>query len=102
MQIASLIVSLVVGAGLAFLLGAGPVGYAVFLVCGALAWALAVRLPRGEAVYWGFVLLTLALIVVSNFGANFNRLVIIAPLVVALAFFAARLVVRVMRKRVAG
>ena len=80
---------------LAIILGAGPTGYLLYLISGAAGAYLAERLKGGsERVYWGFALGTILLITISNYGANFHRLIIILPLILALGYFGARLALR--------
>ena len=87
-----LIIGVVVSAVLAVLLSPGIFGWIVFLVAGGLAGVLAGQMPRGsERVYWAALLATIALFLISILGANLGRLWLITPVVLAFAYFAARL-----------
>ena len=81
---------------LGFALSALPIEIIAFVIAGALAALLAGRMKAGsEAVYWLFGLGTIALITVSNFGADFERIIVMTPLVFVVGYFVSRLLLRV-------
>lgn len=67
----------------------------LFGVAGLLAGGLAIFQPPGaERVYWGFVVLTLFLTVLSAFGMNFSRWFFVLPIVFIVSYFVIRLVLK--------
>lgn len=87
-----LITGVITSAVLAVLLGPGLFGWIVFLAVGAGAGILASQMPRGsERVYWVALAAIVLLFVISIIGANLGRLWLIAPVVLAVSYFTARL-----------
>ena len=95
MQLIHYFVALLASLFLAMLLDAGPIGYLFCLMAGAFSAYIAERLKGGsERVYWIGSIGTILLITVSNYGANFHRIVIILPLIILCGYFLARLTLR--------
>lgn len=77
----------------------GTIGaWLIFTVTGLLASGFAKVQPRGaEKIYWLFVLLVLALVVLSYFGTSLHRYWFILPIVAIVSYFVARLVQKIGR-----
>lgn len=85
---ASLVTALILG----LLTGAGAVGLAVFLICGALAAWLAQEMPPGsERVYWSVLGLVVLALAAAFLGMGVHRLAAFAPVILALCYFIARI-----------
>ncbi len=80
---------------LAVFLKAGVMDYFVCLTAGALSAYLARHIKSGsELVYWISSIGTIFLITISNYGANFHRLVIILPFIFVCGYFSAKVTLR--------
>lgn len=89
------IIAVLVSVVLAFLLGASWPGYLCFVLASISGAFIAERLNQGsEWIFWGVALGTLLLITISNYGADFHRLLIILPLIFLLGYSVARLTIR--------
>ena len=95
--IASVAAALVLG----WLLGAGLIGFVIFVLSALAGTHLAASRPPGsEQIYWLFVAITLALFVINLTGLiSINRVLMIAPLIVAVCYFVARAAQRVAGQR---
>lgn len=89
------LMAIAAGIGFGVYMGAGYVGLAIFGALAFLGSLPAWSLPRGaERMYWLFVVVTLGLWVCALFFFDISATVMIAPLVIVVGYFTARLLGR--------
>lgn len=94
-MVMSVLTALAVSLSAGFVLEGLGASLLLFALTGLVAGALAkLQQPGAERFYWGFVVLTLALVVLSAIGLDFSRWFFILPIIFIASYFLARLVLK--------